>query len=80
MPVTQTMTQTMPLTATLAMTASSLKLRIGSFVALAGLVGILTSGGTMGWVQATIFTLAVPGASGAAGAIPSAAPRRSPSG
>lgn len=68
MPVTQTMTQTMPLTATLAMTASILKLRIGSFVALAGLVGILTSGGTMGWVQAMIFTLAVLGASGAAGA------------
>jgi len=54
--------------AVLAMTASILKLRIGSFVALAGLVGILTAGGTMGWVQAAVFTLAVLGASGAAGA------------
>ncbi len=56
------------MTAALNMTASILKLRIGSFVALAGLVGILTAGGTLGWVEAAVFTLAVLGASGAAGA------------
>lgn len=56
------------MTAALSMTVSILKLRIGSFVALAGLVGILTSGGEMGWVEAAVFTLAVLGASGAAGA------------
>jgi len=50
------------------MTVSILKLRIGSFVALAGLVGILTSGGAIGWAEAAVFTLAVLGASGAAGA------------
>lgn len=52
----------------LAMAVSILKLRIGSFVALAGLVGILTSGGTMGWAEMAVFTLAILGASGAAGA------------
>ncbi len=51
----------------LTMTVSILKLRIGSFVALAALVGILTSGGRLGWVEAAVFTLAVLGASGAAG-------------
>ncbi len=56
------------MTAALSMTVSILKLRIGSFVALAGLVGILTSGGAMGWIEAAVFTLAVLGASGAAGA------------
>ncbi len=56
------------MTAALTMTASILKLRIGTFVALAGLVGILTSGGAMGWAEAAVFTLAVLGASGAAGA------------
>lgn len=56
------------MTAALTMTASILKLRIGSFVALAGLVGILTAGGAMGWAEAAVFTLAVLGASGAAGA------------
>jgi protoheme IX farnesyltransferase len=50
------------------MTVSILKLRIGSFVALAALVGILTGGGPMGWIEAAVFTLAVLGASGAAGA------------
>lgn len=56
------------MTAALTMTVSILKLRIGSFVALAALVGILTAGGAMGWVEAAVFTLAVLGASGAAGA------------
>jgi protoheme IX farnesyltransferase len=56
------------MTAALSMTVSILKLRIGSFVALAGLVGIVTSGGAMGWAEALVFTLAVLGASGAAGA------------
>ncbi len=50
------------------MTVSILKLRIGSFVALAALVGILTGGAPMGWIEAAVFTLAVLGASGAAGA------------
>ncbi|MGE0845709.1 MAG: heme o synthase [Flavobacteriaceae bacterium] len=54
--------------AALTMTASILKLRISSFVALAALVGIVTGGGEMGWIEATVFTLAVLGASGAAGA------------
>lgn len=52
----------------LTMTVSILKLRIGSFVALAALVGILTGGGPMAWTEAAVFTLAVLGASGAAGA------------
>ncbi|MDW4547811.1 heme o synthase [Defluviimonas sp. D31] len=56
------------MTAALTMTASILKLRIGSFVALAALVGIVTGGGEMGWIEALVFTLAVLGASGAAGA------------
>lgn len=51
----------------LSMTVSILKLRIGSFVALAALVGILVGGG-MGWAEGAAFTLAVLGASGAAGA------------
>lgn len=50
------------------MTISILKLRIGSFVALAALVGILAADGSMGWGSAAAFTLAVLGASGAAGA------------
>ncbi len=54
--------------AALTMTASILKLRIGSFVALAALVGILVAGGPMGALEAAVFTLAVLGASGAAGA------------
>ena len=52
----------------LTMTVSILKLRIGSFIALAALVGILTGGNRMGWLEAAVFTLAVLGASGAAGA------------
>ena len=52
----------------LAMTVSILKLRIGSFVALAALVGILAAEGRMAWDAAAAFTLAVLGASGAAGA------------
>jgi protoheme IX farnesyltransferase len=56
------------LASALSMTVSILKLRIGSFVALAALVGILTSGGTMGGIEAAVFTVAVLGASGAAGA------------
>ncbi len=52
----------------LRLTVSILKLRIGSFVALGALVGILTAGGTLGPVQALVFCLAVLGASGAAGA------------
>lgn len=58
----------MPVVAALSMTVSILKLRIGSFVALAALVGILTGGGSMGALEAGVFTLAVLGASGAAGA------------
>lgn len=50
------------------MTVSILKLRIGSFIALAALVGIVTGGGTLSPVKALVFTLAVLGASGAAGA------------
>ena len=52
----------------LAMTVSILKLRIGSFIALAALVGILAGGNRLGWLEAAVFTLAVLGASGAAGA------------
>lgn len=52
----------------LSMTVSILKLRIGSFIALAALVGILTGGSRLGWIEAVVFTLAVFGASGAAGA------------
>ncbi len=51
-----------------AMTTQILKLRIGSFIALAALVGILTGGNALGWLEAAVFTLAVLGASGAAGA------------
>jgi protoheme IX farnesyltransferase len=54
--------------AALKLTASILKLRIGSFVALAALVGILTGGGAMEPLPALVFTVAVLGASGAAGA------------
>ncbi|HRY05505.1 MAG TPA: heme o synthase [Hyphomicrobiaceae bacterium] len=54
--------------AALTMTVSILKLRIGSFVALAALVGIVTAGGGMDVGRAAAFTLAVLGASGAAGA------------
>ncbi len=49
-------------------TISILKLRIGSFIALAALVGILTGGGTLSPAKAAVFILAVLGASGAAGA------------
>jgi len=52
----------------LSTTVSILKLRIGSFIALAALVGILTGGGTIGWAEGAAFTLAVFCASGAAGA------------
>ena len=52
-------------------TVSVLKLRIGTFIALAALVGILTGDTRMGWVEAAVFTLAVLGASGAAGAFTS---------
>ena len=51
----------------LSMTVSILKLRIGSFIALAALVGVATAGGSLGTVEALIFALAVLGASGAAG-------------
>lgn len=47
---------------------SILKLRIGSFIALAALVGILTGGGSLPALEALVFLLAVLGASGAAGA------------
>ncbi|RMD94853.1 MAG: protoheme IX farnesyltransferase [Alphaproteobacteria bacterium] len=50
------------------MTASLMKLSIGSFVALAALMGIVSSSGNMGWGDAMLFALAVLGASGAAGA------------
>ncbi len=57
------------MTPALAMTASILKLRIGSFVALAALIGIMTTaGGQMSLAEALVFTIAVLGASGAAGA------------
>nr|WP_306264510.1 heme o synthase [Pararhizobium sp. IMCC3301] len=51
----------------LSMTVSILKLRIGSFIALAALVGVMTSDGELGMVKALVFALAVLGASGAAG-------------
>jgi protoheme IX farnesyltransferase len=54
--------------AALEMTVAILKLRIGSFVALAALVGILTGNGPMQPLEALAFCLAVLGASGAAGA------------
>lgn len=54
--------------AALAVTVSILKLRIGAFIALAALVGILVGGDRLGWLEASVFTLAVLGASGAAGA------------
>ncbi len=50
------------------MTVSILKLRIGAFIALAALVGIVVGGGSPGWPEALVFCLAVLGASGAAGA------------
>lgn len=53
--------------AALNMTVSILKLRIGSFIALAALAGVMTGGGGLGTVEALIFALAVLGASGAAG-------------
>ncbi len=56
------------LTAALSMTVSILKLRIGSFIALAALVGIVAAGGQVGTIEALVFCLAVLGASGAAGA------------
>lgn len=49
------------------MTVSILKLRIGTFIALAALVGVITGGGGLGVVEALVFALAVLGASGAAG-------------
>lgn len=54
--------------AALATTVSILKLRIGLFIALAALVGVMTGSGRLGWAEAAAFTLAVLGASGAAGA------------
>ncbi|PRX38052.1 protoheme IX farnesyltransferase [Meinhardsimonia xiamenensis] len=56
------------LRAAAAMTASLMKLSIGSFVALAALMGIVSASGGMGWADAMLFALAVLGASGAAGA------------
>ncbi|MCG6903498.1 MAG: heme o synthase [Rhodobacter sp.] len=57
------------MSAALSMTASILKLRIGSFVALAALIGVLTTaGGVLTWIEVLVFTTAVLGASGAAGA------------
>ncbi|MDF1717734.1 MAG: heme o synthase [Antarcticimicrobium sp.] len=53
--------------AALNMTVSILKLRIGAFIALAALVGVMTGGGELGTVKALVFALAVLGASGAAG-------------
>lgn len=49
-------------------TVSILKLRIGVFIAIAALIGMLTGGGTIGWDSGAAFVLAVLGASGAAGA------------
>jgi protoheme IX farnesyltransferase len=54
--------------AALRLTVSILKLRIGSFIALAALVGILTGGGSLEPLESLVFCLAVLGASGAAGA------------
>src|SRR5690606_25814977 len=48
-------------------TISILKLRIGSFIALATVVGIVAGGGNIGWIEGAVFSLAVLGASGAAG-------------
>lgn len=56
------------MTAALNVTISILKLRIGTFIALAAFVGILTGKGAMGLTEAAVFTVAVLGASGAAGA------------
>ena len=53
--------------AMLTTTVSILKLRIGVFIALAAVIGLMTGGGTIGLAEGTIFTLAVLGASGAAG-------------
>ena len=53
--------------ATLTTAVSILKLRIAVFIALAALIGILTGGRAMGWAEGSAFTLAVLGASGAAG-------------
>jgi protoheme IX farnesyltransferase len=53
--------------AALNMTISILKLRIGAFIALAALVGVMTGGGELGTLEALVFALAVLGASGAAG-------------
>ncbi|HEY9037984.1 MAG TPA: heme o synthase [Roseovarius sp.] len=53
--------------AALNMTVSILKLRIGFFIALAALVGVMTGGGELGTLEALVFALAVLGASGAAG-------------
>ncbi|TNF19825.1 MAG: protoheme IX farnesyltransferase [Rhodobacteraceae bacterium] len=53
--------------AALNMTVSILKLRIGFFIALAALVGVMTGGGALGPLEALVFALAVLGASGAAG-------------
>ncbi|MFP7570247.1 heme o synthase [Marivita sp. S2033] len=53
--------------AALNMTVSILKLRIGFFIALAALVGVMTGGGELGVIEALVFALAVLGASGAAG-------------
>lgn len=50
------------------MTVSILKLRIGAFIALAALVGIVVGGDRVGLIEALVFCLAVLGASGAAGA------------
>ncbi len=50
------------------MTVSIMKLRIGSFIALAALAGIMTGGGSLGVLEGVVFALGVLGASGAAGA------------
>jgi protoheme IX farnesyltransferase len=52
----------------LATAVSILKLRIGFFVALAAVTGILTGGAALTPIEAAVFALAVLGASGAAGA------------
>ena len=55
--------------AAIRMTVSLLKLRIGSAVAASALAGIsVASGPALSWWQAAGLTLAVLGASGAAGA------------
>ncbi len=53
--------------AALNMTVSILKLRIGAFIALAALAGVMTGGGSLGTLEAMVFALGVLGASGAAG-------------